>query len=156
MCRSRRELSNAYLLAKIGVDTTENEPLEVWGKIQFNIHSPLYWRVDTARARSRTGLDGLRIVFKNLEVAGRLPLGEKERNRAETQWKSEEAASMLTLAIEHSIFSKVTNQENLRDFAPLETQLFRKKIKQTLNQTSCAFPNALKLAESQFPNVSKR
>ena len=31
MCRSRRELSNAYLLAKIGVDTAENEPLEVLG-----------------------------------------------------------------------------------------------------------------------------
>ena len=31
MCRSRRELFNAYLLAKIGVDTAENEPLEVWG-----------------------------------------------------------------------------------------------------------------------------
>ena len=27
LCRSRRELSNAYLLAKIGVDTAENEPL---------------------------------------------------------------------------------------------------------------------------------
>ena len=39
LCRSRRELSNAYLLAKIGVDTAENEPLEVWGKIQFNIQS---------------------------------------------------------------------------------------------------------------------
>ena len=26
MCRSWRELSNAYLLAKIGVDTAENEP----------------------------------------------------------------------------------------------------------------------------------
>ena len=42
LCRSRRELSNEYLLAKIGVDTAENEPLEVWGKIQFNIHSPPY------------------------------------------------------------------------------------------------------------------
>ena len=31
--------SNAYLLAKIGVDTAENEPLEVWGKI-FNI---IHW-----------------------------------------------------------------------------------------------------------------
>ena len=38
MCRSRRELSNEYLLAKIGVDTAENKPLEVWGNysILFN------------------------------------------------------------------------------------------------------------------------
>ena len=43
MCRSRRELSNEYLLAKIGVDTAENEPLKVWRKIQFIIHSPPYW-----------------------------------------------------------------------------------------------------------------
>ena len=33
LCRSRRELSNEHLPAKIGADTTENEPLEVWGKI---------------------------------------------------------------------------------------------------------------------------
>ena len=46
-CRSRQELSNdsysnEYLLAKfkIGVDTAENEPLKVWRKIQFIIHSP--------------------------------------------------------------------------------------------------------------------
>ena len=38
MCRSRRELSNEYLLAKIGVDTAENEPLEVWGKIFRILH----------------------------------------------------------------------------------------------------------------------
>ena len=29
MCRSRQELSNAYLLAKFGFDTAENEPSEV-------------------------------------------------------------------------------------------------------------------------------
>ena len=40
MCRSRRELSNEHLLDEIGVDTAENEPRGVWGKIQFNIHSP--------------------------------------------------------------------------------------------------------------------
>ena len=41
LCRSRRELSNAYLLAKIGVDTAKNEPLEVWGEnsIQYSLHS---------------------------------------------------------------------------------------------------------------------
>ena len=32
LCRSQRELSNEYLLAKIGVDTAENEPLEVLGE----------------------------------------------------------------------------------------------------------------------------
>ena len=37
LCRSRRELSYEYLLAKISVDTAENEPLEVWGIILFNI-----------------------------------------------------------------------------------------------------------------------
>ena len=37
LCRSRRELSNEYLLAKIGVDTAENEPLEIflWETIQY-------------------------------------------------------------------------------------------------------------------------
>ena len=29
-CRTRRELSNEYLLAKIGVDTAENAPSKVW------------------------------------------------------------------------------------------------------------------------------
>ena len=29
MCRSRRELSNAYFLAKFGFDTEENEPCKV-------------------------------------------------------------------------------------------------------------------------------
>ena len=29
LCRSRRELSNAYLGAKFGFDTAENEPSEV-------------------------------------------------------------------------------------------------------------------------------
>ena len=32
--------TNIYLLAKIDVDTAENEPLTVWRKIQFIFHSP--------------------------------------------------------------------------------------------------------------------
>ena len=39
---SRQELSNEHLIAKIGVDIAENEPLEVWGKIKFIIHLPPY------------------------------------------------------------------------------------------------------------------
>ena len=47
LCRSRRELSNEYLLAKIGVDKAENEPLEVWGKIiqYYSFVSLIVWRV---------------------------------------------------------------------------------------------------------------
>ena len=30
LCRSQRELSNAYLLAEFGFDTAENEPCKVW------------------------------------------------------------------------------------------------------------------------------
>ena len=57
MCRSRRELSNAYLLAKIGVDTAENEPLEVWGEnsIGYSLHSLLRNRVVADHIR-RTAL----------------------------------------------------------------------------------------------------
>ena len=35
-------LKNEYLVAKIGLDTAENEPLQVWGVIQFNIHFTPY------------------------------------------------------------------------------------------------------------------
>ena len=37
-------LQNEYLVAKIGVDTAENEPLKVWRKIQFIFHSPPYYQ----------------------------------------------------------------------------------------------------------------
>ena len=57
MCRSRRELSNEYLLGEIGVDTAENEPLKVWRKIQFIIHSPPYSSGDRRGLRDRR-LDG--------------------------------------------------------------------------------------------------
>ena len=57
MCRSRRELSNAYLLAKIGVDTAENEPLEVWGEnlIQYSLHSLLAFRPGLRGGRCGNG-----------------------------------------------------------------------------------------------------
>ena len=35
LCRSRRELSNAYLLVKFGFDTAENEPCQVCPRAQW-------------------------------------------------------------------------------------------------------------------------
>ena len=64
-CRSHQELSNEYLLAKIGVDTAENEPLKVWRKIQFIIHSPPYSQA--ARhlpSRAPGAVPRLRCVFE--------------------------------------------------------------------------------------------
>ena len=43
--------SNEYLLAKIGVDTAENEPLEVWGKLFYIIQSCPYPSVSRGRTR---------------------------------------------------------------------------------------------------------
>jgi len=45
LCRSRRELSNEYLLAKFGFDTAENEPPKVWGgRVLSARHSFFSWR----------------------------------------------------------------------------------------------------------------
>ena len=38
MCRSRRELSNEYLLAKFGFDTAENEPCKVCPLSAYSRH----------------------------------------------------------------------------------------------------------------------
>ena len=59
LCESRRELSNEYLLAKIGVDTAENEPLKVWGDAFISIHSPPFdLEVQLAEARVVGAVDG--------------------------------------------------------------------------------------------------
>ena len=43
--RSRRELSNEYLLGQIGVDTAENEPLEVWWIIRIYVNNTEYYSI---------------------------------------------------------------------------------------------------------------
>ena len=65
MCRSRRELSNEYLLAKIGVDTAENEPLEVWGKnsIHYSLHSLGRGEAADCAAEEAALLEGVRRVL---------------------------------------------------------------------------------------------
>ena len=47
-CRSRKTLQNEYLVAKIGVDTAENEPLKVWGWFH-SLFNPLLSRTPWRR-----------------------------------------------------------------------------------------------------------
>ena len=59
-CRSRQELSNEHLLAKLGVDTAENEYSKVSSfiptqAISFHIDTPPFWTVRCCE-RSRTPL----------------------------------------------------------------------------------------------------
>ena len=60
ICRSRQALSNAYLDAKIGVDTAENEPSKVWGmtdrfqKLDFRSQSWVGLRVTESAAAAKS------------------------------------------------------------------------------------------------------
>ena len=57
MCRSRRQLSNAYSLAKFGFDTAENEPSKVCPDLH-NVRDP-------AALRRRDLADGVRVQERN-------------------------------------------------------------------------------------------
>ena len=61
LCRSRRELSNAYLLAEFGLDTAENEPCQV-GPIERQgaprLRGPLHAEPPRLRPGDRGGPRG--------------------------------------------------------------------------------------------------
>ena len=63
LCRSRRELSNEFLLAKIGVDTAENEPLEVWWKI-IQYYSFVSLAMNQTRLKSNESNESNRIFWE--------------------------------------------------------------------------------------------
>ena len=52
MCRSRRELSNAYLLAKFGFDTAENEPSKICRLDELETDAASYERTGRPRRAS--------------------------------------------------------------------------------------------------------
>ena len=54
MCRSRRELSNAYLLAKIGVDTAEDEPCKVCPLSAYRSPRFTYWCTETIKDKEKS------------------------------------------------------------------------------------------------------
>ena len=76
MCRSRRELSNAYFLANVGFDAAENEPLKV---------CPLSCTNPAGGFQSRR-----RSVFKNFGRGARLHFA---RGYGRGRWKSQADAS---------------------------------------------------------------
>ena len=63
------DLVKRYLLAKIGVDTAENEPLEVWGKnsIQYSLQS-LFAPHERLQGRPVDDVSGARRVGEGVPV----------------------------------------------------------------------------------------
>ena len=53
LCVSRRELSNAYFLAKFGLDTAENEPCKVCNVADSRVYSSLDWLNTASTSENR-------------------------------------------------------------------------------------------------------
>ena len=99
MCRSRRELSNAYLLAKFGVDTAENEPSKVCPR-----------RPRRRRARQAHG------AHDKLDRA-RSRLYRSQILQVNTRWKAlAEIYTMHSFALFSNLNFFVKNAESFADF----------------------------------------
>ena len=121
-CRSRQELSNEYLLAKIGVDTAENEPLGVLG--ENSIYYPFAsigktqssGRISPRRPRKKTsytsGPSG-----RTLKHSARFQ-GRHRRSHRPTRLNSEDRLAGATKArqstTEKSSKNKLTNSSTTR------------------------------------------
>ena len=74
MCRSRREHSNVYLLAKFGIDTAENEPSEVLLAMETQESMPEQpRRLRDLRAEAEAALQQKNSTYRNGEVSTAKP-----------------------------------------------------------------------------------
>ena len=95
LCRSRRELSNAYLLAEFGFDTAENEPLKVCqqlAKVRIKVRK----NIGISRRGGRHGRAVVRSCGVGLCEERRV--GVRDRNDLL-------AASVRLLAADHILFA---------------------------------------------------
>ena len=76
MCRFRRELSNAYFVAKVGLDTAENEPYQVCPTEQCSSPSAQsrHLEPDPERAVGAVAVVSVRLLLVEL-AAVRVHLG---------------------------------------------------------------------------------
>ena len=103
MCRSRRELSNAYFLAKFGFDTAENEPCKICPLSRVQIAQVFPTDVnsedtDDASFSGRGGILTYASVFKNLKDAGYAGMVPECYRMAELTTSLFEPQLLLTLS----------------------------------------------------------
>ena len=97
--------SNEYLLAKIGVGTAENEPLEVWGEnsIQYSLHSLIEGRKSYPYSITRERVSKAETLVQNADFLG-FQIGELQMDMGDRQIEEVEGPSLEQLAIEADMF----------------------------------------------------
>ena len=91
-CGSRKMLQNAYLDAKIGFDTEENEPHKVWGEL-FMIHYSLFIRLLSLRRISAGRRTRPRMRASSVRTAR-----SSRRTRAPSSYQSSQFLSKINSA----------------------------------------------------------
>ena len=136
LCRSRRELSNAYLLAKFGFDTAENEPSQVCPIEQCSTRERV---VAAEAAEFRAAKAGGMKTGPAFATHGRLGCGwnrvrglgsaklGKLANFCKFLAGSFSAVSKRNFARKYAFDSIFQALQDLHTFAPLQSQMFSKK-----------------------------
>ena len=130
LCRSRRELSNAYFLAKFRFDTAANEPCKVC-RIPWHPHASRYERAAMAAQPMK-----LPTVGSSFSLAAADPSGVKGA-----------PLSLVSLTLIGEAFSKN---------AFFEKCIFRKCIFRKCIFRKCIFRKFCKFLAGSFSAVSKR
>ena len=88
LCRSRRELSNAYLLAKIGFDTAENEPCKVCPLERSRMKNEVQEIKKAVEAMAKGGEETKeRAVYKGKDADPDSPRSPRSPRRTALRWR---------------------------------------------------------------------